>query len=571
MPWLNTNLDQAVVSSPGLVQGWRDIFTLAEGLRKRIRILLFKAQVPALWAVVLGGTGTGKSTLFNVLCGKTLSETGVERPKTSGPILYTHEGSQLASGVPFANTEARSASSQQDPVPTAGLSGRILVLEHRREELRHLILADTPDLDSVELENRRIAEDLYHLSDAVIFVTSQEKYADEVPHLYLLKVLKDQRLCYLILNKAEASSTREDVLSTLQETRGLLPRDHVWLFPYMPNQPAQALAHHPAFRDFQALFMKELSRTRMPDLRRKLLQQQRNAFQEMLARFTAILKEEQTASARWLEQLRRLGKKSSEGFLREQTESFSSKSMDVLKGEIRKLFSKYDILAKPREAIREALLAPLRLVGILEKRDTLKHQEDLRRVRQKMDLVPIQAAVEKFNRLVLEELSPPDEDAPLYNKLRDPETALTAEEVKSLVWKAQDQLEEWLADRFERLTKSLPRTKRWGIHTTSVLWGVLIVAFEIAIGGGFTLVDAILGSALAPFVTKGAVELFAYHEIQQITRGLAERYKEGMLSVIHAQQERYENCIKSLMMPNETRDTFQELGLKAAQFGGDKG
>ena len=86
-------------------------------------------------------------------------------------------------------------------------------------------------------------------------------------------------------------------------------------------------------------------------------------------------------------------------------------------------------------------------------------------------------------------------------------------------------------------------------------------------GGGFTLIDAVLGSALAPFVTKGTVELFAYHEIQKITRGLAERYQEEMLAVIHAQKERYERCLQSLMMSGEAREALEQLGSQAAQLG----
>jgi hypothetical protein len=276
---------------------------------------------------------------------------------------------------------------------------------------------------------------------------------------------------------------------------------------------------------------------------------------------------EQEATREWLKRLRHLEVEISDAFIREQRESFSSKSTDVLKGEIRRLFSRYDILAKPRRAIQETLLAPLRLIGILEKRDDRKHKEELRRVRQKVDLVPIQAAVEKLNHFVLEKLSPPDEDSPLFKRLREPETALTAEGIRDLVWKAQDQLEDWLEKRFEALSGSLPRTKRWGIHTTSVLWGVLIVAFEAAVGGGFTLIDAVLGSALAPFVTKGTVELFAYHEIQKITRELAERYQREMLAVIHAQEERYERCLQSLMMPEEAREAFERLGSQAARLG----
>jgi hypothetical protein len=269
--------------------------------------------------------------------------------------------------------------------------------------------------------------------------------------------------------------------------------------------------------------------------------------------------EEYAAAQEWLKKLRRLEEKSSETFLKEQKENFSSTSQDILKGEIRKLFSRYDVLAKPRRVIKETLLTPLRLIGILSRRVEEKHRQELRHIRRKMDLMPIQAAVERFNRLVLETLSPEDQKAPLFQKLRGPEAALNPDEVENLVWKAQDQLDEWLENRFQDLSKSLPRTKRWGIHTTSILWGILIVSFEVTVGGGFSMLDAALDSALAPFVTKGVVELFAYHEIQKITRELAERYQKDLLSVIHAQSERYERALQSLLLPSDATRAIEGL------------
>jgi hypothetical protein len=75
---------------PGLTSKTREIRELAEDLPKMLAVFNYKRETPCLWVVFLGGTGTGKSTLFNALCGEELSETGVERPKTSGPIAYAH-------------------------------------------------------------------------------------------------------------------------------------------------------------------------------------------------------------------------------------------------------------------------------------------------------------------------------------------------------------------------------------------------------------------------------------------------------------------------------------------------
>jgi len=137
--------------------------------------------------------------------------------------------------------------------------------------------------------------------------------------------------------------------------------------------------------------------------------------------------------------------------------------------------------------------------------------------------------------------------------------ALSDEEIRTLILKEQDRLGSWLTERFESLSKDIPAGRKWGIYTTSILWGVLILSFEVAVGGGFTVLDAALDSALAPFVTKGAVELFAYQEIRSLARELAERYREGLLSVLHGQRNRYQGCLQALITSEETVQELERL------------
>jgi GTPase SAR1 family protein len=169
-------LQLEIIKAPGLTKASHEIPSLARNVRKGMNILKYKQGMPCLWVVFLGGTGTGKSTLFNALCGGPLSETGVERPKTCGPILYAPKGCPVEKDFPLPGTELCKETCEAAGLKAAtGSAGRLMILEHTRNELSHLALVDTPDLDSVEIENRQIAEDLFLLSDAVIFVTSQEK------------------------------------------------------------------------------------------------------------------------------------------------------------------------------------------------------------------------------------------------------------------------------------------------------------------------------------------------------------------------------------------------------------
>ena len=56
----------------------------------------------------------------------------------------------------------------------AGSPGQT-VIRHGRDELRHKVIVDTPDIDSVLRENRELTG-LVFAADVVLFVTSPEKY-----------------------------------------------------------------------------------------------------------------------------------------------------------------------------------------------------------------------------------------------------------------------------------------------------------------------------------------------------------------------------------------------------------
>jgi hypothetical protein len=299
----------------------------------------------------------------------------------------------------------------------------------------------------------------------------------------------------------------------------------------------------------------ELSSSAVETLRAQRLSEREQETRAMASDLLHRLEEERREADSWRNELKARCEKTCERFVREQEEGFSQRSREFIQREIRKLFSKYDVLAKPRQAVREILMTPLRFVGLVKEQD---HREAMRRVRRRIDLTPVQAAVERFNSDVLKDLSPKDPRAPLFDSMRRAGVALTAEDVRRLVFQEEERLELWLEEQFETLSRGIPWTKKWGIYSTSILWGILIVAFEFVVGGGFTILDAALDSAIAPFVTKGAVELFAYHEIQKVARELARRYRDGLLLVLKEQEKRYEACLDSLLTAEAVVEGLRE-------------
>jgi GTPase SAR1 family protein len=553
------------VRCPGLTPGAQEIRRLTGDLPKRLAVFSYRCLMPSAWVVFLGGTGTGKSTLFNALCGKPLSEMGIERPKTGGPIGYSYEGSPIEQHFPFPSIQMERHSSESlHPMPATGMPGHMLILEHDREDWSHLFIIDTPDLDSLEAENRQIAEDLYLLSDVVVFVTSQEKYADEVPYQFLRRIIEERKPYFLLLNKAEDRLTKEDVLVALQGRGISFAKDRVWLIPYAPADPFPSISGDPAFRDFVHSFSQALSTERIEPLRKTQHSRRAEDLKIRIGRLLELLEEENRAAGQWLNRLDDVYEEASHDLIHEEKKRFMAESRAHVQREVRRLFSKYDVLAKPRRFIKEIFLTPFRFLGLYGERTRANHKASLQKVRQKIDLVPVQRAIEKFNRSVLEKLSPSDEGSPLFKELRQTGVVLNDEEIKDRIWKEQTQLDTWLEEKFQKLSRGIQKHKKWGIYSTSALWGVLIICFEIVVGGGFSVLDAALDSALAPFVTKGAVELFAYQEIQKTARQLAKRYQEGLLSTVRHQRDRYEHCLQSLLTSPRTVASLRALDADLA-------
>jgi energy-coupling factor transporter ATP-binding protein EcfA2 len=541
------------VSYAGITPLASEIPSLSESLSKGLAILAYKDEIHCLWVVLLGGTGTGKSTLFNAICGMTLSATGVERPKTSGPIAHADANCPLEQGFPFPDLSIkRLHPSDLKGRPAAGHPGEFLILENHGVTWPLFVLVDTPDLDSVERENRIVSERFYLLSDLILFVTSQEKYADLVPHQFLHRVIRDGKPLYCLVNKAQPELRWEDVVGPLPDEHPIRGASRAWLIPYGSGGSHEAISLSEPFHDFLTTLKQKTSREEIARLRHQEISRLSAQLIQGLARLSGLLQQEREEARIWLQKLDSLFDETTAVLLKREKEQFSSKSRDLLREKVRELFLRYDPLARPRRLIREMVRLPLRLMGFGLTGGGETRNRELQRVAHKINLSILRECIQQFNRLVLENLSPESPDAPLFARLREPGISMTDEEISALIGSEQEGLAVWLEQTFEKLAQEIPRGKRWGIYSTSILWGLLIISFETVVGGGFTVLDAFLDSAIAPFVTKGATELFAYQEIQRVARKMAKRYEEGLLAIVRVQKKRYEACLKALT-PSDDR------------------
>ncbi|MPZ25365.1 MAG: ABC transporter [Micromonosporaceae bacterium] len=162
-----------------------------------------------------GGSGSGKSSLFNALAGMELSPVGLRRP-TTGQAYACVWGEPAEAGptldwlrVPVANRFARESALDADD----------------QASLRGLVLLDLPDFDSVEADHAAEVSQLLELVDLVVWVVDPQKYADRVLHeRYLRRFHRHRAVTLVALNQTDLLEAA-DVPRLLADLDQLLATD----------------------------------------------------------------------------------------------------------------------------------------------------------------------------------------------------------------------------------------------------------------------------------------------------------------------------------------------------------
>ncbi len=169
-------LDQAVEAARGRLDATAVDQAAAVVERASARLRLSDQHT----VVALGGaTGSGKSSLFNALCGLDLAAVGVKRPTTSWALACSWGPEGAGELLDWLG------------IPKRHQISRMGMLDETSEEraLRGLVLLDLPDHDSTEVSHHLEVERLVSLADVLVWVMDPQKYADAAIHDRFLRPL----------------------------------------------------------------------------------------------------------------------------------------------------------------------------------------------------------------------------------------------------------------------------------------------------------------------------------------------------------------------------------------------
>lgn len=167
---------------------------------------------------VLGGTGTGKSTMVNRILGATVSATSYRRTFTSGAVAVTARPKD----VPAEWLGIDHHVAAEGDLPARGQVGALVLVPLENDLLKHVSVIDTPDLDGDQPAHHAEADRAFRWADAVLILVTPEKYqmTELMPYYRLAERYRIPTL--FLMNKCEQQIVVDDYAKLLA-TQGVRP------------------------------------------------------------------------------------------------------------------------------------------------------------------------------------------------------------------------------------------------------------------------------------------------------------------------------------------------------------
>jgi energy-coupling factor transporter ATP-binding protein EcfA2 len=518
--------------------------------------------------VVMGATGTGKSKLFNSLCRTVLSPSGYKRPTTLDPVLLTPpehlDNTERPGFLPDYAKIRRHGTAEFDPDKRA-----LILVQNNHSQWPNLILADTPDFDSILDENRQAASDMFLRSDAVIFVTDAVKYADQTSWDYLQAIHQRRRAAVLVVNRLKNPLSLEDFQERLRtmeidrEVLGIKDRPDLGDADLFPS-------------DLKALrrlvdALDEWNGVERPKLLARGVESDWEFLRDNLTRLVLPTMEKVAANTKGLEtMLTDLAENAEERLSERLAVAISGEMKNSLINQIQQLFLRWDLLKYPRRlmampfnALRDRVLVPL---GIMNRQSGTKGlEQELDRLNQANRQAMV-TVIGDLNR----EIHGAFRDSTVGNRLADlpgfEELSLSPDDVKSLYDQERADLEAWVQDQAKVLVQGLNVGEKMTFYLAQVVYLGLFISIQVHTGGGFSFFDGLLDSVLAPVLSKITGSALSRDKVRAFESQAADKHIQGCRQIIKAQIEAYQDFIKPIQtglteLPELVR-AFETLGAR---------
>jgi hypothetical protein len=186
-------------------------------------------QPPApLHAVVVGGAGSGKSTVANLLCGAVAAEANAQAGFTRHPIAYASVNGSAGWSNYLGFLGPLQRLGQASP---ANLDADVYQVRRVAADpagfnlLEHFVIWDCPDMTTWAAGSyiSRLLE-AAALADVLVYVASDERYNDEVPTQFLSLLVQTGKPVVVCLTKMRESDAPALTAHFQREVLGRLPQ-----------------------------------------------------------------------------------------------------------------------------------------------------------------------------------------------------------------------------------------------------------------------------------------------------------------------------------------------------------
>jgi|GEM_PF-5471798 len=511
-----------------------------------------RPQAPMVVAVC-GPTGAGKSHLANFLAGGPISPSSYRRPSTVAPVLVGRAAQLAALGGGGFLPGYRQINAPEGVVFTARqpeneTSGALTVSSGDEADDRlylaptitppwnwpeDLVLIDTPDFDSVRLENQVQSRDMAYRADALVLVAHQAKYADQSTWEFLTAARQTNRPLLLVFNRVTAAAAADDFKERLNAA-GIEAPVLVWPEETAVGQVALGAARRELTgwleelgnrsRDLTAAGGRRVAADLSAVVREKLiwpLEERERALKESLPRVEQVTRD-------WLRQPQDRVALNLPGETRES----------LLKG-LSEVVSRSDLWAKPRRWLAkpfEFLESGVKvLLGKGEGR--VSTEQKLADSLAEAGREALVTAVRTEARALAYAAGWPSPQV---------ELDYSPEQIRSLHIEMSDRLDQWLKEEMDRLLAGLPLSQRAAFFLVQAMHLGLVAGLLVQTGG-LPGTETLVGGALGPVVSKLTGVLISRENLAAFEERAAERHHQELAEIFNRQGQRYRKKLEDTL------------------------